>query len=149
MTCDISTCFLFLNLLLLFLKAEEAARESRQMKQDHYAEMRRKKDEEREAQERLLVGHDCFACNTVLASKFRFSVFFLVVPRQVPLFFDWRCGNLQNCDYRKKKLGLEEPRRRKLLHWNLKSGKGSFLLMLKVQLRMKFKMGARACYLIL
>lgn len=49
--------FLYL-LLFLFLKAEEVARESRQMKQDHYAEMRRKKDEEREAQERLLVGHD-------------------------------------------------------------------------------------------
>lgn len=70
MPCDISICFLFLNLLLLFLKAEEAARESRQMKQDHYAEMRRKKDEEREAQEQLLVGHDCFACNSVLASSF-------------------------------------------------------------------------------
>lgn len=56
--------FLYL-LLFLFLKAEEAARESRQMKQDHYAEMRRKKDEEREAQERLLVGHGWFAYNTV------------------------------------------------------------------------------------
>ncbi|XP_028761806.1 DDRGK domain-containing protein 1 [Neltuma alba] len=35
-------------------QAEEAARESRQTKQDRYAEMRRRKDEEREAQERLL-----------------------------------------------------------------------------------------------
>lgn len=39
-----------------FLKAEEAARESRVTKQDRYAEMRRKKDEEREAEERRLVG---------------------------------------------------------------------------------------------
>lgn len=36
-------------------KAEEAARESRKTKQDRYAEMRRRKDEEREAQERLMV----------------------------------------------------------------------------------------------
>lgn len=35
-------------------QAEEAARESRTMKQDRYAEMRRKKDEEREAQERRM-----------------------------------------------------------------------------------------------
>uniref|UniRef100_A0A5B7C2I8 DDRGK domain-containing protein 1 n=1 Tax=Davidia involucrata TaxID=16924 RepID=A0A5B7C2I8_DAVIN len=35
-------------------QAEEAARGSRQTKQDHYAEMRRRKDEEREAQERML-----------------------------------------------------------------------------------------------
>ncbi|KAK5844695.1 hypothetical protein F383_09791 [Gossypium arboreum] len=35
-------------------RAEEAARESRQTKQDRYAEMRRKKDEEREAEERRL-----------------------------------------------------------------------------------------------
>ncbi|MCL7030360.1 hypothetical protein MKW94_025678 [Papaver nudicaule] len=35
-------------------QADEAARESRNTKQDRYAEMRRKKDEEREEQERLL-----------------------------------------------------------------------------------------------
>ncbi|KAL6205549.1 hypothetical protein ACLB2K_022807 [Fragaria x ananassa] len=35
-------------------QAEQAARDSRQTKQDRYAEMRRKKDEEREAQERQL-----------------------------------------------------------------------------------------------
>ncbi|XP_057450467.1 DDRGK domain-containing protein 1 isoform X2 [Lotus japonicus] len=35
-------------------QAEEAARESRNSKQDRYAEMRRLKDEEREAQERML-----------------------------------------------------------------------------------------------
>ncbi|OVA16179.1 DDRGK domain containing protein [Macleaya cordata] len=35
-------------------QADEAARESRQTKQDRYAEMRRRKDEEREEQERLL-----------------------------------------------------------------------------------------------
>ncbi|KAI9079156.1 hypothetical protein K1719_034988 [Acacia pycnantha] len=35
-------------------QAEEAARESRLTKQDHYAEMRRRKDEEREAEERRL-----------------------------------------------------------------------------------------------
>ena len=39
-----------------FWKAEEAARESRQAKQDRYAEMRRLKDEEREAQEHKLVS---------------------------------------------------------------------------------------------
>lgn len=38
------------------MKAEDAARESRQTKQDRYSEMRRKKDEEREVQERMLVG---------------------------------------------------------------------------------------------
>lgn len=37
------------------LKAEQAARESRNTKQDRYAEMRRRKDEEREAQEHQLV----------------------------------------------------------------------------------------------
>lgn len=41
---------------MLVLKADEAARESRLSKQDHYAEARRKKDEEREAHERALVG---------------------------------------------------------------------------------------------
>ncbi|KAL4313236.1 hypothetical protein GQ457_01G005680 [Hibiscus cannabinus] len=35
-------------------RADEAARESRQTKQDRYSEMRRKKDEEREAEERRL-----------------------------------------------------------------------------------------------
>ncbi|XP_021892983.1 DDRGK domain-containing protein 1 [Carica papaya] len=35
-------------------QAEDAARESRQTKQDRYSEMRRKKDEEREVQERML-----------------------------------------------------------------------------------------------
>ncbi|KAK9938400.1 hypothetical protein M0R45_015141 [Rubus argutus] len=35
-------------------QAEQAARDSRQTKQDRYAEMRRRKDEEREAQERQL-----------------------------------------------------------------------------------------------
>lgn len=59
------TSFLFLLYLSLFfdmlvLKADEAARESRQSKQDHYAEMRRRKDEEREAQERALVGWSLF-----------------------------------------------------------------------------------------
>ncbi|KAG6397826.1 hypothetical protein SASPL_139274 [Salvia splendens] len=38
----------------LLLKAEDAARDSRRTKQDHYDEMRRKKDEEREAHERML-----------------------------------------------------------------------------------------------
>lgn len=40
----------------VILKADEAARESRQLKQDRYADMRRKKDEEREAKERQLVS---------------------------------------------------------------------------------------------
>lgn len=40
----------------LLLKAEDAARDSRRTKQDHYDEMRRKKDEEREAHERMLVS---------------------------------------------------------------------------------------------
>lgn len=35
-------------------QAEQAARDSRHAKQDHYAEMRRRKDEEREAEERRL-----------------------------------------------------------------------------------------------
>lgn len=38
------------------MKAEEAARESRNTKQDRYAEIRRRKDEEHEAKERMLVG---------------------------------------------------------------------------------------------
>lgn len=37
-------------------KAEEATRESRNTKQDWYADMRRKKDEEREAEEQKLVS---------------------------------------------------------------------------------------------
>lgn len=41
---------------VIIVKAEEAARESRQSKQDWYAEMRRKRDEEHEARERALVG---------------------------------------------------------------------------------------------
>lgn len=45
---------------LYFLKAEQAARESRQTKQDHYGETRRRKDEEREAEERRLVGSSPF-----------------------------------------------------------------------------------------
>jgi DDRGK domain-containing protein 1 len=43
--------------MLCICKAEAAARDSRKSKQDHYEEMRRKKHEEREAQERLLVSH--------------------------------------------------------------------------------------------
>ncbi|XP_029126162.1 DDRGK domain-containing protein 1 isoform X3 [Cajanus cajan] len=39
---------------LFFWKAEEASRESRQAKQDRYSEIRRLKDEEREARERML-----------------------------------------------------------------------------------------------
>lgn len=39
-----------------FCKAEEAACASKEWKRDYYDEKRRKKDEEREAQERLLVG---------------------------------------------------------------------------------------------
>lgn len=41
---------------IIVLKAEQASRDSRLTKQDRYAEMRRKKDEEREEQERLLVS---------------------------------------------------------------------------------------------
>lgn len=37
------------------MKAEEASRDSRHTKQDRYAEMRRQKDEEREALERQQV----------------------------------------------------------------------------------------------
>lgn len=40
---------------ILSWKAAEAAHDYRQTKQDRYEEMRRRKDEEREAQERLLV----------------------------------------------------------------------------------------------
>lgn len=39
-----------------FWKAEEASRESRQSKQDRYSEVRRLKEEEREARERMLVS---------------------------------------------------------------------------------------------
>lgn len=42
--------------LVIVVKAEEATRDSRQTKQDRYAEMRRRKDEEHEARERMLVG---------------------------------------------------------------------------------------------
>lgn len=41
---------------IIVLKAEQASRDSRLTKQDRYADLRRKKDEEREEQERLLVG---------------------------------------------------------------------------------------------
>lgn len=50
---------------LCVLKAEEAARESRLTKQDRYSEMRRRKDEEREAQERELVGGYPFLLMTI------------------------------------------------------------------------------------
>lgn len=40
----------------LLLKAEDAARDSRKTKQDRYEEMRRRKDEERDAHERKLVS---------------------------------------------------------------------------------------------
>lgn len=40
---------------MILIKAEETVRESRHTKQDRYAEMRRRKDEEREAEERRLV----------------------------------------------------------------------------------------------
>ena len=46
---------------MIVMKAEQAARESRLTKQDRYAEMRRRKDEEREAKERMLVS-DHFLC---------------------------------------------------------------------------------------
>lgn len=48
--------FQYSSFFFYYWKADEAARESRQTKQDRYAEMRRRKDEEREAQERLLVS---------------------------------------------------------------------------------------------
>jgi hypothetical protein len=48
---------------LFACKAEEAARDSRRNKQDRYEEMRRRKDEEREAQERQLV-RDSIAAST-------------------------------------------------------------------------------------
>lgn len=38
------------------LKAEDAAHDSRKTKQDRYEDMRRRKDEEREAHERKLVS---------------------------------------------------------------------------------------------
>lgn len=41
--------------MCLFMKAEQAARESSQTKQDWYAEMRRRRDEEHEAKEHQLV----------------------------------------------------------------------------------------------
>lgn len=41
---------------MVVLKVDQAARDSRQTKQDRYAEMRRRKDEEHEAKERMLVG---------------------------------------------------------------------------------------------
>lgn len=41
---------------MIIAKAEEAAHESRKLKQDRYAEMRRRKDEEHEAREHALVG---------------------------------------------------------------------------------------------
>jgi hypothetical protein len=41
---------------MIVLKAEQAARDSRYGKQDRYAEMRRRKDEEREAKELMLVS---------------------------------------------------------------------------------------------
>lgn len=48
---------------LFACKADEAARDSRRNKQDRYEEMRRRKDEEREAQERQLV-RDSVPANT-------------------------------------------------------------------------------------
>lgn len=52
--------------LLSGAKAEEATRESRNTKQDWYAEMRRKKDEEREAEERKLVGYFIYLSDFIL-----------------------------------------------------------------------------------
>ena len=46
---------LFTKFIWFLIKAEETARESRYTKQDRYAEMRRRKDEEREAEELKLV----------------------------------------------------------------------------------------------
>ena len=55
--------------ILFACKAEEAARDSRRNKQDRYEEMRRRKDEEREAQERLLV-RDSSSCQYFLFFSF-------------------------------------------------------------------------------
>lgn len=59
----------FIEVKITVLKAEQASRESRFTKQDHYAEMRRKKDEEREEQERLLVSKSHFLLNTLNIDK--------------------------------------------------------------------------------
>ncbi len=53
---------------MIVLKAEQAARDSRLTKQDRYSEMRRRKDEEHEAKERMLVG-DHFFCVHVPANQ--------------------------------------------------------------------------------
>jgi len=55
--------------ILFACKAEDAARDSRRNKQDRYEEMRRRKDEEREAQERLLV-RDSSSCQYFLFFSF-------------------------------------------------------------------------------
>ena len=84
---------------MIVMKAEQAARESRLTKQDRYAEMRRRKDEEREAKERMLVS-DHFLCVCVHMWE---NVGFLV-------------EEFCHGSYRKKKPWLERPGRRKLLH---------------------------------
>ena len=50
---------------------------------------------------------------------------------------------------RKKKQKHEKQRRKKLLHWSLINGKEHFLLMLKERPKMKCKMEAKDCSLIL
>lgn len=127
------------------IKAEEAARESRHTKQDRYTEMRRRKDEEREAIERKLVGllPFIFFCYQIWHSCTDSHVYLDLYVYSF-LVKDFGCGLS-----RKKKLKLGRLRRKKLLHWSLRSGKGSFLLMLKGLLRMKSKMEVRAYFLIL
>lgn len=107
------SCFVFHMIVLLccsefhmvVLKAEQAARDSRYTKQDRYAEMRRRKDEEREAKENMLVSDISF---------FRFSVCMCCacVCVHVGFLVEKFCG----ASYRKKKQRLVRPGRRKLLH---------------------------------
>jgi hypothetical protein len=82
--------------LFCIRKAEAAARDSRKTKQDRYEEMRRRKDEEREAQERLLVRHYSNCCELSLFSVLRTMM-----------------SVVMNC-FRKKKLEHGKQRRRRL-----------------------------------
>lgn len=121
-----------LTKLLIVLKAEEAAAESRLTKQDRYAEMRRRKDEEREAKERMLVG-----CLPFLLLYLGITIVGFLIEE---IFHD---------SYRRKKPRLDRSRRRKLLHWSLTNGKESFQWMLKDQQEMICKTEVRICCLIL
>lgn len=96
--------------------------------------MRRRKDEEREARERQLVSS--------LVHTF-FFVFFVFFQKTLTVVFLTK--EHRHDLSRRKKPKLDKLRRKKLLPWSLKNGKGHFQLMMKVLQKMKFKMETKTC----